>query len=84
LSFLALETVTVRFRTQEMPAWNQIHIGAYTERSFSKAGMTAYDAALREANPGNGGYEGVFGPLKSYVSLPRMDKARQLSELAVR
>jgi hypothetical protein len=84
LSFVALETVSVEFSGAGMPNWNQIHIGAYTERSSTKAGELANDAALRRVNPQSGGLDGVYGDLDSYRTKPKTDNARQLFELAVR
>jgi hypothetical protein len=70
-----------------MPGWNQIHISGRQFATSSAARdeyAAARDAALRAVNPNNGGYEGVFGALPSYRTRPRVDRARQLLELAVR
>jgi len=86
-SFVANETVKVHYFQAGMPRWNQVHISG---RSFATSSATrdayaaAREAALRAVNPNNGGYEGVFGALPSYRTRPRVDRASQLFDLAVR
>jgi hypothetical protein len=71
LSLLATETVKVHFSQSGMPNWNQIH---FTLRNQD-----------RPANPGNGGRGGTPGyDLDSIRTRPRIDRARQLFDLAVR
>jgi hypothetical protein len=82
-SFVANETVKVHYSQAGMPSWNQIHISG--RPSATKDGSAAArEAALRAVNPNNGGPEGVYGTLPSYRTRPRVDRARELFELAVR
>jgi len=82
-SFVANETVKVHYSQAGMPSWNQIHISG--RPSATRDGATAArEAALRAVNPSNGGPEGVYGTLPSYRTRPRVDRARELFELAVR
>jgi hypothetical protein len=83
LSFLALETLTVRYSAPGMTAWNQIHIGLYAEKGSSEQERAARDVALLSVNPKSGGYQGVFGPLDTYRTKPREDQVKQRYELAV-
>jgi hypothetical protein len=83
-NFLAMESVKVDYLQAGMPGWNQIHLNGSFPANGSEAGGRGMDAALRQINPANGGLKGVFGPLASYRTRPRIDRARQLFELAVR
>jgi hypothetical protein len=72
LSLLATETVKVHFSQSDVPNWNQIH-------------FTLPNPQNRPANSGNGGRGGPpdYG-LDSIRTRPRIDRARQLFDLAVR
>ncbi len=83
-SAVALEKVKVNYNQPGMPNWNQIHFVGVLPGKDRMAVRDAADAALRQVNPGNGGYEGVTGSVASIRTMPRVDLARELFELAVR
>jgi hypothetical protein len=80
-SLVTLETVKVHYSQPGMPYWNQIHLSGSAP---GKNSVAAVDSALRRANPQSGGYEAVYSPLRAMRTKPRVDRVRQLFELAVR
>jgi hypothetical protein len=44
----------------------------------------AAEAANRQISPGSGSYQELIAPLRPFRTIPRMDRVRQLFELAVR
>jgi len=80
-NFIPLETVSVQFSQPGMPSWNQIHLnGSFPEKDSG----AAFDAALRRVNPQSGDFAAILRHLELIRTKPRVDKVRQLFELAVR
>jgi hypothetical protein len=65
-----------------MPSWNQLHINA----TLPTQHLTAEDrdAAIRQMNPKSGGNSEIVQRLEAIRTKPRVDKLKQLYELAVR
>jgi len=78
----ALESISVESSAEGMPTWNQIHINA----TLPTHHLTAEDrdAALRQVNPKSGGNSDIVKRLDGIRTKPRVDKVKQLYELAVR
>jgi hypothetical protein len=79
-----LLTVKVNYSQSGMPAWNTIHVlGRFPgiDRAIIRA---AAEAAMRRVSPGSGTYRERIAPLEPFVTSPRVDRVRQLFELAVR
>jgi len=82
----ALLTVRVNYSQPGMPDWNCIHVLG----GFPGAKRGALDAAVRQISPGIGSFQELMAPfggagtVGAGVTQPRMDRVRQLFELAVR
>jgi hypothetical protein len=78
----ALETVSVEYSAEGMPSWNQIHINA----TLPSHHLTAEerDSAILQVNPKSGGNTEIVERLDQIRTKPRVDKVRELYELAVR
>jgi hypothetical protein len=80
----ALLTVKVNFSQPGMPAWNTIHVLGRFPGIDRATNMAAFNAAIRQISPGSGSYQELSAPLEPFVTTPRMDRMRQLFELAIR
>ena len=78
----ALETVSVEYSAESMPPWNQLHINATVPDHHLTA--KERDVAIRQVNPKSGGNSEVVKRLEAIRTKPRVDKVKQLYELAVR
>ena len=82
-SALALETVQVNYSQPGLPGWNQIHVlGKFPGKEPTDAVRDSY---LRQVNPENGGRDGVYALFAGVIrTVPKVDLARELFELALR
>jgi hypothetical protein len=67
-----------------MPAWNNVHVLGRFPGIDSATVNAAAEAANRQISPGSGSYQELIAPLRPFRTIPRMDRVRQLFELAVR
>jgi hypothetical protein len=92
----ALLTVKVHYSQPSMPGWNTIHVLGGFPGGDATAKRAASDAAIRQVSPESGSFRELMAqrgfPLPqdqpvgfhSFVAQPRVDRVRQLFELAVR
>jgi hypothetical protein len=79
-----LLTVKVNYSQPGMPAWSTIHVLGRFPGIERATVIAAADAAIRQISPGSGSYQELMAPLDPFRTFPRMDRVRQLFELAVR
>jgi hypothetical protein len=80
-SAFALETVKVNYNQPGMPKWHDIHFVGTIPGTDWVAAKAALDPEIRQLNPKK---EGFVADLNSIVTNLRIDRVRQLFELAVR
>jgi len=92
----ALLTVKVNYSQPGMPGWNTIHVLGGFLGGDATAKRAASDAAIRQVSPDSGSFRELMAQrgfpvpqdqpagFHSFVAQPRVDRARQLFELAVR
>jgi hypothetical protein len=86
LYFSAEGLLTVKFNYSQpgMPAWNNVHVLGRFPGIDSATVNAAAEAANRQISPGTGSYQELIAPLRPFRTIPRMDRVRQLFDLAVR
>jgi hypothetical protein len=81
-NFVPLETDTVIYQALEMPDWNQLHVMGMFPTGAAEF-RAEFDAALRRANAGSGGFDAVFGEFDQIRTKPRGDLGRELAALRI-